>query len=145
MAATLKGAGVVWSCGTLTFTGGITAVANTDHYTQSISYERTSDVARIKGTEGDVAVMVFSGHTRAMKINVVPSGSSVTNAVASGREFMPKPGDQIKLTDSNGGLAGTETNWICVTSTQNRTVDGALTIDLSLENAEASDLSVTVS
>lgn len=145
MAAVIKGTGVVWSVGDITFTAGITATSGTDHFTQSATFERTSDVARIKSSEGTIKTMVFSGGVKSMRVTVVPAGSSVANAVASGREFVPAPGTTITLTDSNGGLVGTATNWNLISSTQNRTVDGTMTIDLVLENSDEADISGAVS
>ena len=148
MAAVIKGTGVVWSVGEITFAAGgvITATAGTDHLTQSATFERTSEVARIKDTGGTVKTVVFSGNMKTLRITVVPAGSSITNAIASGREFMPALGGLVKVTDSNGSLASTETNYYVLNATQNRTVDGTMTIDLVLENGdEGTDLSSTVS
>lgn len=145
MAAVIKGTGVVWSVGNIEFTAGITATSGTDYFTQSATFERSGDVARIKDSGGVIKTMVFSGMVKSMRITVVPAGSSIANAIASGREFIPQTGTTITLTDSNGGLASTSTSWNCVSATQNRTVDGVMTIDLTLENGDESDCSGTVS
>lgn len=139
----------MWSVGEITFVGAgsaILATAGTDHFTQSATFERTSEVARIKDTAGTVKTVVFSGAMKSLRLTVVPAGTSIANAIATGREFMPAIGQLVSLTDSNGSLSSSSTNYYVLNATQNRTVDGTMTIDLVLENGdEGTDLSSTAS
>lgn len=131
MAAVIKGTGVVWSVGGISYTAGIVSTSGTGHLTQSATVERTSEVARIKDTGGVIKTVVFSGFTKSLRVTVVPSGSSVANAQTSGDSFMPAPGTLVTVTDDSGTII--DDNYNCLTATQNRTVDGVCTIDLTLE------------
>jgi hypothetical protein len=147
MAATIKGLGVVWSVGTITMAGGVIteSVGGTNHMTQSLSFERNSEVARIKETGGEIKTVVFSGFTKTLRISVVPAGSTLANAATSSENLLPKPGDKISITDTiSSGTGKLDTNFYVISATQNRTVDGAATIDLVLENSDESDLSTSV-
>jgi hypothetical protein len=131
MAAIIKGTGVVWSVGAVTFTAGISSTAGTGHYTQSASIERTSEVARIKDTGGTVKTVVFSGAMKTLRVTVVPAGSTVANAITSGDSFLPAAGTKVSVTDDLGTTI--DDNYNCLSATQSRTVDGVATIDLVLE------------
>ena len=121
----------MWSVGAVTFTAGIVSTSGTGHFTQSASVERTSEVARIKDTGGTVKTVVFSGAMKTLRISVVPAGSSTANAQTKGDDFLPAPGTLVTVTDDSGTII--DDNYNCLSSTQNRTVDGVATIDLVLE------------
>ena len=131
MAQTIKGKGVIWSVGSIEFTGGIVSVPGTGHFTQSASVELTSEVARIKDTGGTVKTVVFSGAMKTLRISIVPVGTAVADAIAKGNAFMPSAGTKVDVTDDAGAIIDDSYN--CLSATQNRTVDGVSTIDLVLE------------
>ncbi len=134
--------GVVWGTGTVTFGGTISSTGNSGHLTQSVTYERSSDVAKIKGSDGTVKSVVFSGKIESFRCSVIPSGSTLAAAATSAGSILPAVGAKVTVTDGSG--AGGD-DYYCVSATQNRTVDQALTVDLVLERGdEGVDLSVDV-
>jgi hypothetical protein len=137
MAATIKGTAVFWSTAGVTFTAGIVSATNAS-MVQSVTVERTSDVARIKSTDGTVRTVVFSGGMRNLRVTVVPSGSSLANAKTSADAHVPAAGTKITVADDSGTGTVVETDYNCISSSQNRTVDGVLTVDLVLEGSDES-------
>jgi hypothetical protein len=149
MAASIKGTAVFWSTGAITFTAGIVSSSNAS-MVQSATIERTSDVARIKSTDGTVRTVVFSGLTRNLRITVVPCGatppttSTIADAKTSAEAYIPKAGTLITVADDAGSVI--DGNYNCISATQNRTVDGVVTVDLVLEGSdESTDITTLVS
>jgi hypothetical protein len=136
MAADIKGTAVVWGMGGITFTAGITAAS----MPQSLSYQRGSELAEIKDTHGAIKTMVFHGGMKTVSISVVPSGANIAAAVTAKESYIPLPGTKVTIADASQdnppGENQIEQNWIVVSATEGRTVDGVVTIDLELENAD---------
>lgn len=145
MAALIKGTGVVWSIGDVAFagTGTVIASASNPSLPQSLRLTKGSEKTNIKNTSGDVVTSVYHGFKKTLAITVIPSATTIAAAVASKEAHLVAPGGKLGITDGSGSTS-IEQNWIIVSSKENRTVDGAVTIDLELVNAE-SDLSTTVS
>ena len=132
MAATIKGLGVVWSVGSQTYTGGIVSHATTAQSTpQSITLNRTSDKSMVKGLDGEVLGVIFSGFMKTASLSLVPSASTVAAAKTALDTYCPAPGVSVTMVDSIAGLL--DDNWNVTSATQNRTVDGVATVDLELE------------
>lgn len=144
MSATIKGTAVVWGVGGVTFTAGITSTS----MVQSLTFERASELAEIKDTTGEIKTMIFHGGIKKLNVTVVPTGSSIANAVTAKEAYLPAPGTLITVADASQnapeGENLIEQNWIAVSATENRTVDGVVTIDLELENYDT-DISATAS
>ena len=143
MSAVIKGVGVVWSVGAITFTAGIVSVSNAG-YTQSARFSRTSEKTEIKDNGGIIKAQVFHGFKKTLSMTIVPQGSSVANARSSMDAHCLTPGTTITVVDDSGTLIDASYNLI--SATQNRTVDGVATIDLELEQGdESNDLTTAVS
>ena len=143
MSAVIKGVGVVWSVGAITFTAGIVSVSNAG-YTQSARFSRTSEKTEIKDNGGIIKAQVFHGFKKTLSMTIVPQGSSVANARSSMDAHCLTPGTTITVVDDSGTLIDASYNLI--SATQNRTVDGVATVDLELEQGdESNDLTTAVS
>ena len=143
MSAVIKGVGVVWSVGAITFTAGIVSASNAG-YTQSARFSRTSEKTEIKDNGGIIKAQVFHGFKKTLSMTIVPQGSSVANARSSMDAHCLTPGTTITVVDDSGTLIDASYNLI--SATQNRTVDGVATIDLELEQGdESNDLTTAVS
>lgn len=143
MSATIKGTGVVWSMGGITFTAGIVTSSN-GSLPQSLSFTRGSEKTEIKDNGGTIKTQVFHGFKKSLSITVVPSGSSVSASNSSMDAHMPVPGTTITVADASGTLIDASYNLI--SARQNRSVDGVGTIDLEMEQGdESNDLTTAVS
>lgn len=134
MAETQKGRAVMWSVGALVFTAGIVSSAS-GSFVQSARVSRQSEKTNIKDNGGTIRTQVFHGFTKSLSMTVVPSAVSGTNTVvnaqSSGDSHLPAPGTLITITDDSGTII--DDNYNLISATQNRTVDGVVTIDLELE------------
>lgn len=144
MAATIRGIGVVWSVGGVTFAGAGSAIlSSTDpSLPQSLRYNRSATVQKIKSTNGDIVSAIFSGFKKSISLNVIPSGTSLADALTSKEAHIVDPGTKVTLADASG-TTQIEQNWIVVSAKENRTVDGVISIDMDLVNAE-SDISTLI-
>ena len=140
MSADIKGTAVVWSTGGITFTAGIAGGS----MVQSLNYGTESELTELKDTTGIIAAMVFHGYQKRVSMSVIPTGASIAAAVVAKETYLPSPGTAVTIADASGAGNQVDQNWIVVTATENRTVDGVVTIDLELENAEA-DISASAS
>ena len=144
MAAVIKGLGVKFSVGGITFAGAIVSTASTGHFTQSLNVERNSEKALIKDTGGTVRSAIFHGFMKRLTVNVVPAGSTVANAITSLDAFLAQPGGSVIITDTTGTIADATYNLI--SAKEGRTVDGVATVDLELETGdESNDITTLVS
>lgn len=121
---------MVWSVGAIAFTAGIISGTNSN-LTQSARVARTSDKAEVKDAGGVIQAVIFHGFKKTLSLTVVPNGTTIANARSSGDAYMPSPGTTISITDDSGTII--DDNYNCISATQNRTVDGVMTIDLELE------------
>jgi hypothetical protein len=144
MSAVIKGSGVVWSTGGITFTAGIVSSTNAS-LPQSASFQRTSEKTEIKDNGGIIRTQVFHGFKKSISITVVPShASTVSGARSSMDAHCLTPGTTITVVDDSGTLLDASYNLI--SSRQNRSVDGVATVDLELEQGdESNDLTTAVS
>jgi hypothetical protein len=144
MAAILKGTGVVWGMGGVTFAGAGSVIvsATNPSLPQSLRYSPTAQNTKIKSVGGDVVTSVYHGFKKTLSISIVPSADTIAAAVASKEAHLVAPGSKLIVVDASGATV-IEQNWIVVTSKENRTVDGVVTVDLELVNGET-DLSATV-
>lgn len=145
--ATIKGRGVVWSIGGITFTAGIVS-SSAAEFVQSARFNRGSEKAEIKDDGGIIRTQVFHGFKKTLSLSVVPAALSGTNTVANAQAsadaHTPAPGTTITVVDGAGTVIDASYNLI--SATQNRAVDGVATIDLELEQGdESNDLTVAVS
>lgn len=141
MSATIKGTAVVWSTGNITFAAGITSAS----MVQSMRYGRTAEATEIKDYSGQINTVVLHGGMKTVSVTVVPTGATIAAAVTAKESYLPAPGTMVTLADESG-LPGNNQivqNWIVNSATENRTVDGVVTIDLELENSADSDISTT--
>jgi hypothetical protein len=128
-----KGKAVIWSIGTLVFTGGIASVT-AKFLPQKFDFNRSSQKTEIKGLDGGTQAVVFSDFKKSISITVVPSSTTLTLAKASGDLWLPKPGTSVTITDTESTLTGATYN--VNSSKQGRTVDGVVTADLELETSD---------
>jgi hypothetical protein len=123
----------------VTFTAGIVSSTHAS-LVQSASIERTSEVARIKDTGGTIKTLVFSGGMKTLRISVVPSGTTTADGQKSADAHVPAAGTTITVADASSAVSGSDTvmdaSYNCLSATQNRTVDGVVTIDLVLEASD---------
>jgi hypothetical protein len=143
MAADIKGTAIVWAMGGVTFTAGIVSGTNAS-MPQSLRHSRSAENTKIKDTAGDVKTIVYHGPMKSISISVVPSASSIAAAVTSKEAHIIAIGTKVTVADASGTCA-IEGNWIVSGVTENRSVDGVVTIDLELENSSADDLSTSAS
>lgn len=142
MSATLKGAGVVWSIGGVTFTAGIVSATN-PAYPQSAQFNRNSEKAEVKDDGGTFRAQIFHGFKKMLSMTVIPNGTSIANARSSMDAYNLPPGTTITVADAAGTLI--DGNYNLISSRQGRTVDGPATLDLELENGdEGVDLTTTI-
>ena len=141
MAADIKGTAVVWSVGGVTFTAGIVSATNPS-LPQSLRYQRGAENTKIKDVGGEIVTIVYHGGLKTLSMTVIPSAASIAAAVTSKEAHVLAPGTKITIADASGATA-IETNWIIMSSTENRTVDGVVTVDLELENSATTDLSTS--
>jgi hypothetical protein len=137
MAADIKGTAVVWSVGTVTCAGLGTFM------TQSTSFERSASKVDIKSTNGTVQTQVFSGFMRRFSMNIIPSASSITNALAASETCIPKPGTSLTIVDDLSTIidakpGGANDLYNVISVRQSRTVEGALSVDVELEASDES-------
>lgn len=143
MSATIKGVGIVWSVGGVTFTAGIVSATNAS-LPQSLTFTRGSEKSEIKDNGGTIRTQVFHGFKKTLSITVVPSGTSVANARSSQDAHLIAPGTTVTVVDDSGTLIDASYNLI--SSRLNRSVDGVAAIDLELEQGdESNDLTTAVS
>ena len=148
MAATIRGIGVVWSTGGVTFAGvGSGILSSTDPMLpQSLRYTRTAENTKIKSANGDIVSAVFHGFKKQLSLTVIPSGAAgagaLTDAWTSKEAHLVNPGTKVTIDDDSGSTQ-IEQNWLVISAKENRTVDGAVTIDMELVNAE-SDISTAI-
>jgi len=142
MAADIKGTAIVWSIGGVTFTAGIVSASNPS-MPQSLQFSLTSENTKIKDNGGDIKTSVYHGFMKSLNMTVIPSAASIAAAVTSKEAHLLAPGTKVTVADASGTTL-IEQNWIVNKSTENRTIDGAVTVDLELENA-ATDLSTSAS
>ena len=144
MAATIKGLGVVFGVGSQTYTGGIVSDATTAQSTpQSIRLSRTADEVKVKTIDGQVIGAIFSGFMKTVSLTVIPSAATVAGAGNAAADFAPAPGTSVTIVDSlldGTTAAGISDNWLVMSATTNRTVDGVATIDLELEASEENEI-----
>lgn len=139
MSADIKGTAVVWSTGTVAITAGIAGGG----MVQSVGHGVESELAELKDDTGQIKAMIFHGFSRKLSISTIPTGASISAAVAAKETYLPAPGTAVQI-NSASGATKIDRNWYVVSATENRTVDGVVTIDLELENAEA-DISASAS
>jgi len=146
--AAIKGVGVIWSVGAITYAGGIVLAAGEAAMAQSVAFSRTSEKAEVKDNQGIIRGQIFSGFKKTATITVVPASTTATPSIAeaqsAGNTLMPQAGTSVTLTDDSGAILDATYNIISVR--QNRTVDGVATIDLELETGdEGNDITTLVS
>lgn len=138
MSALIKGNGIIWSVGGITFTAGIVSATNAA-FQQSQRMSRSSEKSEIKGTDGEIKAQVFHGFRKQLSIQVAPNhATTLTGARASAEAWMPKPGTKITVADSGGEFAIAADNYNCLSADQARTVDAVGLIDLVLEAGDES-------
>lgn len=136
--AAIKGRAVIWSVGAITYSAGIVAGAG-DFLTQTVAVTRTSEKAEVKDNQGVIRSQIFSGFKKTLSITVVPAGggtNTIAQARSSGDVAMLQAGTLITVADDSGTIIDASYNLI--SARQNRTVDGAATIDLELEAGDES-------
>lgn len=147
MAAVVKGRGVQFSCGGVTYTAGIVSATNAD-FPQKIDVSRTSEKAEVKDTGGTIRAVVFSAFKKMASITVVPCSLSGTNTIANAETSIDahtlQAGTAITVVDANGTVLDATYNLI--SAKQGRTVNGVTTVDLELETSdEGIDITTVVS
>ena len=149
--AVTKGVGVVFNCGAITFTAGITSSSSVANLCQSIRLTRSADNVKIKDSGGAVKAMVLSGFMKQLAINIVPHGGSSLAAgivsmdthMSSGGAVNTLVGAKVTVVDAGGTLC--DGDWCCTNAVQGRTVDGVATVDIELEQSdEGNDLATTI-
>lgn len=146
----IKGTAVVWSVGSITWTGGIASTTNAA-FPQKVDFSKSADSSEIKDSNGDTATKIFHNAKNTLSVTIIPAAASsthtTTSAYASASAWMPAIGAGVTITgDSQGYLTGQQGGKFYVTSAkESRTVDGAVSIDVELEQYVANDLSVTAS
>jgi hypothetical protein len=136
MSAVLKGMGIVWSEGGITFTAGIVSATNLS-LPQSANFSRTSEKTDIKGNGGTVLGQVFHGFKKVLSITVIPyHATTIAGAITSKDAHVLKPGTTITVADASGTLMDDSYNLL--SSREGRTVDGVVTVDLEMETSDES-------
>lgn len=136
MSAILKGLGIVWSEGGITFTAGIVSATNLS-LPQSANFSRTSEKTDIKGNGGTVLGQVFHGFKKVFAVTVIPyHASTISGAVTSKDAHVLKPGTTITVADASGTLIDGSYNLL--SAREGRTVDGVSTVDLEMEASDES-------
>ena len=138
--ATIKGKGVVWSTGGITYSAGITGA----DFPQSVNVTRGSDKVEVKDNGGSIRAVVFSGFKKTTSITCIPQAASIAGAQTSADGHMPQAGTLVTVVDDAGTTI--DGNYNVISAKQSRTVDGVATIDLELEGSdEGIDITTNVS
>jgi len=147
-----KGLGVVYSVGEIVFTAGIVHDATVDSAIQSLNIARESEMTEIKDNSGKVVTQVFHGFLKRLSMTIIPTSTSVAGAKTAVEEHMTDAenlavsiiGAKLTITDDLGNIIDATYNVIA--ATENRTVDGVVTIDLELESSdESADITTKIS
>lgn len=135
--AAIKGRGVVWSTGDITFAGAIVS-ATAAALPQSLRLARTAESTKIKDNQGPVRAIVYHGLMATLSITVVICAPSGTNTIAAaktaGDQLTIAGGGTVTITDDAGTVVDGPYN--VLSATQNRSVDGAATVDLEMEKGD---------
>jgi hypothetical protein len=138
--ATIKGKGVVWSTGGITYSAGITG----SDFPQSVSVNRASDKAEVKDNQGVIRAVIFSGFKKTVSITCIPQAADISGAQTSLDGHMPQAGTLVTVVDDSGTIIDGSYN--VISAKQSRTVDGVAIIDLELEGSdEGVDITTPVS
>ena len=145
--ATLKGLGVFWGLGGVTYTGFGSVTAQT----QSADLNVTADEKQIRDADGDVISCVYYNQTRTLDLEVVPTGATVAAAQASSAAFMVNSGTIITVTDAQAGLEidsdegdGAAGVYILKESRLSRSNENEARISMSLFRSDVNNLGTTV-
>ena len=140
MAAKIKGRGVMWSVGDVTFTGGIARTC----MNQSIDFSQAWERRAIQDNGGTTRAVVFFNGLKQLRITTFPYDTSVTLGKTAVTDFTPQPGAIVTITDADGTvLDGT---YHVVSASQRRTVTDAVQVDLELETSdEGADITTLIS
>lgn len=148
--ATLKGRGVIWSVGAITYAGGITVAAGEDPMTQSIEVSRNSDKHEVRDNQGAIRAQIFHGFKKVVRVSVIPASTAATptigEAQALGDRFTMPPGTTLTLTDDSGTIIDAVSpgnSYNVISAVQRRTVDGVAVIDVEMEQSDEGGIDLT--
>jgi hydrogenase maturation factor HypF (carbamoyltransferase family) len=131
MSAVIKGTGIVWSVGGITYAAAIAGAK----YVQSVRVGRTSEKAEVKDNGGTIKAVVFHGFKKTLALTVVPAHATTqSGAQTSMDQHQLQAGTLVAIADDIGTII--DANYNVISTTQNRTVDGVATIDLELEASD---------
>jgi hypothetical protein len=142
MAETIKGVGIVWGVNGISLTAGIVS-GTTLAKTQSFNFDRSADKAEIRDGDGEVCGQAFYNAKRTLSLTVVPTGTSLANAVTSADAWTPAPGTLITIVDADGAIVDGNYNLISAKLRGSNTE--ARMADIELERYEANDVTATIS
>jgi hypothetical protein len=130
MSVTIKGKGIVWSIGGITYSAGIVGT----NLTQSARAGRTSGKVEVKEDGGAIKGVAFYGNKKTLSITIIPySTTQILGRTAVDTNTL-EIGTLVTVVDASGSVLDGSYNVVNVT--QNRSVDGVATIDLDLEGSD---------
>lgn len=146
----IKGKGLVFSIGTITYSLGITVAATEISLNQANEYEMVSEAARVKGTNGEVQAIAISNKMKRFRVTTIPAGDAIADAKSLMDKLLLSPGVAVTFADPDSAVTdATHTGKFFVDPEQGgrltRSVDGAAQCELTLVQYVANDLSTTVS
>jgi len=138
-----RGLGVVYSIGSIVFTAGIANSSGTLSNIQSLNVSREAEMTELK-KNGKVVSQVFHGFAKRLSMTIIPCAASIAAAKASAEAHMTDAenaavsivGARLTITDDLGSIIDDTYN--VISATENRTVDGVVTIDLECEASDES-------
>lgn len=147
MAETLKGKAVVWGVQGISTSIGASDIT-TAIILSAVTYSRTCETRTIANGQGATVGQVFYDLRHNLRLTVVPAnGVDISDTEGTMETATCAPGTVVTIVDSKGTttLDGANTGkYLCLSSSQNRTNDGYVTVELELINYVDNDVSATV-
>lgn len=130
--ADIKGKAILWACGGLAFTAGIVPAGTEVPFIQRARFgQEIEGKAVIKDSSGLVKTVVVPDIRKTGAFTVIPSADTLAAVRTLLDKFFIAPGTKITITDTDGNVEG---SFILETCSQERSVDGATVVDITLEN-----------
>jgi len=136
MSVSIKGTGIFWSIGGVTFTAGIVTGTNGGFF-QSVDYSRTGEKTEVKDDGGTIKAVAFHGKKKVLRATIVPNGTTLANAAASAEAHIPTVGTTITVAESvSAGSITMEASYNLTSVSQKRVVDNVVTVDVEMEGSD---------
>jgi hypothetical protein len=141
MAEAISGVGVVWGLGSsLTATG--TGIGT--FLPQGADFEVDSEEATVQDYKGETKVEIFFDEKNMLRLEVVPSGSTI--ALARSANILPSPGAVVTVVDTiDTEIAGSSaTAYLFISGSKRKSNKDVTKLNFVLKRFVANDVTATV-